>query len=78
MYTSQKMPLQTSKEQKVKTYRFLLSPDALSSCSIKIGGKGLAGSGSAGGGRRESKQASAPFRSVVTPKPKKTQNSPLN
>lgn len=64
MYTSQKMPLHTSKEQKAKIYWFLLSPDALSNCNISIGGRGRAGSGSSRGGRRESKQVPAPFRSA--------------
>ena len=59
------MPLKTSREQKARTHRFLLSPEALSSCKVSTGGKGLAGMGSSGEGRRESKQISDPSNIAV-------------
>ena len=59
------MPLKTSREQKARTHRFLLSPEALSSCKVSIGGKGLAGMGSSGEGRRKSKQISDPSNIAV-------------
>jgi len=64
MYTSQKMPLYTSKEQKVETHQFLLFPNTLFSYKVNISGRGQAGSGSCGG-RRESKQIFEPSSSAL-------------
>ena len=64
-YTSRKILLATSRDQKQKTKRFLLSPVALSICTLRIGGKDVAGSGCANGGGRDDSQISAPRKRAL-------------
>src|SRR5450631_985550 len=58
--TSLKMPLATNNDQKQNTYRHLSSLAQLSSCTCRVGGKGLARTGCSGGSCSEDRHTSFP------------------